>query len=88
MERTDLMSGEGAHRLRAGRFSRHRPDGECRRVPIDRMLWNGIALMRFAHFPTIKSVHSHAPELRLQSRHVFGVHMEKRTTMSGRDGAS
>jgi hypothetical protein len=72
MERTDLMAGEGANRLRAGRLSRHRPEGECWRVPDYRMLWKGNALIRFAHFTTINSVLSNAAELRLQSRHVVG----------------
>jgi hypothetical protein len=53
LERTELMVGEGANRIRAGHFSRHRPDCERRRVPDDRMLWKGTTLMRFAHFPTI-----------------------------------
>jgi hypothetical protein len=29
MERTDLMAGEGANRIRSGRLSLHRADGEC-----------------------------------------------------------
>jgi hypothetical protein len=60
MERTDLMVGECANRLRVGRLSCHRPDGETRRVLADRMLWKGTALMRFAPFPTINSVSSNA----------------------------
>jgi hypothetical protein len=82
------MAGEGANRLRAGRLSRHRPDGESRRVPDDRMLWKGTALKRFTHFPTINSVLSNAAELRLQSHHVVGVPMENRHPMTRRDGAS
>jgi hypothetical protein len=66
MEKTDLNVMEGANRLSAGRFSRHRPDGECRRVPDYRMLWKGNTLMLFAYFPTINSVLSNAAELRLQ----------------------
>jgi hypothetical protein len=54
MERTELMVGEGVNRIRAGRISRHRPVGECRRVPDFRMLWKGFTLISFAHFPTIK----------------------------------
>jgi hypothetical protein len=50
------MVGEGANRIGAGRFSRHRPDGESRRVPYDPMLWKGTILMRFATFPNINSV--------------------------------
>jgi hypothetical protein len=50
------MTEGGANRLRAGRLSRHRPDGESRRDPDDRMLWKGTTLKRFAHFPTINSV--------------------------------
>jgi hypothetical protein len=88
MERSDLMVGEGSKRLRAGRLSRHRPDGESRRVPDDRMLWKWTTLLRFAHFPTINSVLSIAPELRLQSRHVVGLPMENRPTMTRRVGAS
>jgi hypothetical protein len=57
---------EGTNRLRAGRLSRHRPDGESRRVPNDRMLWKWTALMLFATFPTIKSIQSNAGELRRQ----------------------
>jgi hypothetical protein len=86
MERTELMVGEGANRLRAGRLSRHRPDGESRRVPDDRSLWKGTALMRFAPFPTINSVLSNAAELRRQSRHVVGVRVENRPPMTRRDG--
>jgi hypothetical protein len=55
MERTELMVGEGANRIRAGSLSRHRPVGESRRVPGDRMLWKWTALMLFAPFPTINS---------------------------------
>jgi hypothetical protein len=58
MERTKLMVGEGSNRLRAGRLSRHRPDGESRRVPDNRILWKGTDLMRFATLPTINSVSS------------------------------
>jgi hypothetical protein len=72
----------------AGRLSRHRPDGECRRVPDYRMLLKGTALMRYAQFPTINSVLSNAPELRLQSRHVVGVPMENRPTMTRLDRAT
>jgi hypothetical protein len=60
------MVVEGANLLMAGRLSRHWPDGESRRVPEDRMLWNGTALLRFAAFPTTNSVVSNAAELRLQ----------------------
>jgi hypothetical protein len=52
------------------------------------MLWKGTVLIRFAHFPTINTFLSNAAELRRQSRHVFGVPMEKRTTMTRRDVAS
>jgi hypothetical protein len=55
IERTELMEGEGAIRIRAERLSRHLPDGESRRVPDDRMLWKGNTLMRFAQFPIINS---------------------------------
>jgi hypothetical protein len=72
----------------AGRLSRHRQHGECRRLPDDRMLWKGTSLMRFAPFPTINSVLSNAGELRLQSRHVVGFSMENLPTMTWRDGAS
>jgi hypothetical protein len=88
MEQTELMLGEGVNRLRSGRLSRHRPDGEKRRMPEDRMLWKGNVLNRFATFRTINSVHSNAAELRLQSRHVFGVHIENRPSMTRRDGPS
>jgi hypothetical protein len=57
-------------------------------VPDRRMLWNGTAVMRFADFPTIYSALSNAAEHRRQSRHVFGVPMETRTSMTRRDGAS
>jgi hypothetical protein len=88
MERTALMLGKGANRDRAGRLSRHRQVGESRREPDDRMLWKGNALMRFVHFPTINSIISNSVELRLQSRHVVGVPMEKRYTMTERDVVS
>jgi hypothetical protein len=55
MERSVLMEGEGANRLRAGRLLRHRSDGESRRMPDDWMLWKGTALLRFAPFTTINS---------------------------------
>jgi hypothetical protein len=60
MERTELMLGEGANRLRVGRNSRHRPDGESRRGNNERMLWKGNTLMLYAHFPTINSILSNA----------------------------
>jgi hypothetical protein len=56
MERNDLMVWEKANRFRVGRLSRHRPEGESRRVPDDRMLWKCTALVQFALFPTINSV--------------------------------
>jgi hypothetical protein len=65
MERTELLLGEGANGLRAGRPSRHRPVGESRRVTDDRMLWKWNTHMRFAHFPTINSVISNVAALRL-----------------------
>jgi hypothetical protein len=88
MERTDLMVGERAKRLRAGRLSRQRPDGESRRVLDDRMLWKRTALMRFAHFPTINSVSSNAAELTRWPRNVVGVPMGNRPPMTGRDVSS
>jgi hypothetical protein len=88
MERTDLMAGEGANRLRTGRLSGNPPEGELRREPNDRMLWKGTALMRFVHFPSINSVLSNADELRLQSNNVVANPMENGPKMMGRDGAS
>jgi hypothetical protein len=88
MERTELMAGEGVNRLRAGRISPHRPDGENRRGIDDRMLGKRNALMRFAPFPTINSVLSNAAELRLQSHQVVGVPKENRPLLTKRDGAS
>jgi hypothetical protein len=92
MDRTELMVGEEANRIRAGlravRVSRNCPNGESLRVPDDRMLWKGKALMRFAPFPTINSVLTNAAEVRLQSCHVFGVQMEKRSPMTERDVSS
>jgi hypothetical protein len=82
------MVGEGANRLRAGRLSPHRPDGESRRVPDDRLLWKWTALMRFAHFPNINSILTNAAELSRYSRNVVGVPMENRSTMTRRDVAS
>jgi hypothetical protein len=52
------------------------------------MLWKGIALLRFAHLPTINYALSNAAEPRRHSRHVFGVPMENRTSMTARDVAS
>jgi hypothetical protein len=63
MERTELMVGEGANRLRARRLSSHRPNGESWLVTDDRILWKWNTLMRFAHFSTIHSVLSNAAEL-------------------------
>jgi hypothetical protein len=88
MERPELMVGEGANRISSGRISRHRPDGERRRMHEPRMLWKGNALKRYAHFPTMNSVNSNAAELRLYSRHGVGVPMEIRPTMTRRDEAS
>jgi hypothetical protein len=88
MEKTELILGEGFNRLRSGRLSSHRPDGERRRMPEERMLWKRNALNRFAHFPNINSFHSNAAELRLQSRHVVGVRIDNRLSMSRRDVAS
>jgi hypothetical protein len=82
------MVGEGVNRLREGRLSPHRPDGESRRMPDDRIFCKGTALMRFALFPTIYSVLCNAGELRLQSHHVVGFPMENRPPMKRRDGAS
>jgi hypothetical protein len=87
MERTDLIVWEAAKRLRAGRRSRHMPEGEIRRLPDDGMLCNWTALMRFEIFATIISIHSNAAELRMQSRHVAGVPMENGSTMTSREGA-
>jgi hypothetical protein len=36
----------------AGSLSRHLPNGESRRLPDDRMLRTGTALMLFADFPS------------------------------------
>jgi hypothetical protein len=88
MELTELMLREGTNRLRAGRFSRHRPEGEIRRVPDDRMLWKWTAMLRFAPFPTNNSVLSNVGELRRQSRHVVMFSVKKRPPMTRRDGAS
>jgi hypothetical protein len=87
MERTELMAGEGLNRLRAGRLSRHRPDGKCRRVPDDRMLRKWTALMLFAPFPT-NSVLSNAGEFRPQYRHIVGFSMQNRAPMTRLNGAS
>jgi hypothetical protein len=65
VKRSELMVWEGVNRLMAGRLSPHRPDGESRRVPDDRMFWKGTALLRFVHFPTFNSVLSNVAELRL-----------------------
>jgi hypothetical protein len=53
MEQTELSVVAGVNRFRVGRLSRHRPEGESRRVPDDRMLWMGYTVMRFNPFPTI-----------------------------------
>jgi hypothetical protein len=47
------MVGEGVNRLRAGRLSPLRRDGESRRVTDERMLRKGTALMRVEPFPTM-----------------------------------
>jgi UDP:flavonoid glycosyltransferase YjiC (YdhE family) len=86
MERTELMAGERANRLRAVRVSRHGLNGEIRRVHDDRMLWKGTALMRLAPIPIINSILSNAAELRLQSLQVVGVRMENRPPMKGVTG--
>jgi hypothetical protein len=53
----------------------------------DGRLWKCNALMRLAPIPTINSVLSNAAVLRLQSCHVVGVPMEKRSPMTERDVA-
>jgi hypothetical protein len=58
------MVVEGANRIREGRLSRHRSEGEIRQLTDDRMLWKGTTLMRFAPFPTINSVFSNVADLR------------------------
>jgi hypothetical protein len=78
MERTDLMAREGANRLRVFRLSRHRPNGESRRVPDNRMLWNWTALMRFAPLTNINSVLSNAGDHRRPFIRVVAVQMEIR----------
>jgi hypothetical protein len=88
MERTELMVGQGANCIRAGRISRHQQEGKSRSVIDERMLWSRNAVMRFAPIPTINSVLSKAAEPRLQSCHVVGVPMEKRSPMTERDVAS
>jgi hypothetical protein len=88
MERTELLVWEGANRLMAGSHSRHRPDGESRRVPDDRKLWKEKTVMSFAHFPTINSVFSNVAELRRQSMKVVDVPMENRPRMTRRDVVS
>jgi hypothetical protein len=88
MELPELMVLEGVFRLRAGRLSRQRPEGESRRLPNDRMLWKRTTLIRFAPFPTINSVFCNAAELRQESRNVVGVPEENRPTMTRRDVAS
>jgi hypothetical protein len=57
-------------------------------MPDGMMLWKWTALMRFASFPTIYSFLSNAGEVRQKSRHVVGVPMDIRTTMTGRDRVS
>jgi hypothetical protein len=57
-------------------------------MPDDRMFWKGNTLMRLANFPSINSVLSNAPELRLQSRHVVGGPMDIQPPMTRRDGVS
>jgi hypothetical protein len=76
IERIDLLVGQGANCIRAGRLSRHQQDGKSRRMPGDQMLWKGTALMRFAPFSTINSLLSNAAELRLPSCNVVEVPME------------
>jgi hypothetical protein len=88
MERTELMVGERVNRLREGRLSPHRRDGESRRVTDHRTLWKWNALMRFAPFPNINSVLSNPGELRRKPRHVVGFSMENRPPMTRHDGAS
>jgi hypothetical protein len=51
-------------------------------MPHDRMLCKGKALKRSAQFPTMKSVHSNAADLRQLSRHLVGVPMENGTPMT------
>jgi hypothetical protein len=85
-ERTELILGEGAKRLRAVRVSRHGPKSENRQLPDNRMLWKWNALMPIAPYPIKNSVLSNAGDLRRQSRNVVGFSMENRTTMTWRDG--
>jgi hypothetical protein len=79
------MVGEGSNRIISGIISRYRLDGGSRRLPDFRILWKGIALIRFAHFPTINSFVSNAAEQILQSRHVVGFPQENRPPLMSRD---
>jgi hypothetical protein len=81
-------SNEGAINLRVVHLARQRPEGVRRRLPDDRMLKKGPALMRFTSFPTINTLLSISGEFRRHSRHVVGVPLQYRPTMTGRDGAS
>jgi hypothetical protein len=82
------MVWEVVNRLVAVRHCCHRPDGESRYMPDDRMLWNWTALKRFANFPTINSFLSNAAEIRRLSRHVVGFPMEIRPSMTRREVVS
>jgi hypothetical protein len=78
LERTELMVGKGAIRIRVVLFHSIQLSGTRRLSPFGRWRERRLALSRFAPSPTINSVRLIAGELRRPSCRVFEVHLEIR----------
>jgi hypothetical protein len=78
LERTKLMVGKGAYRLRAVPSHSIRSSGSRRFFPSCWLRERRPALMQFAQSSTMNSVRSIAGELRRPSCHVFSVQLEIR----------
>jgi hypothetical protein len=78
LERSELMVGKGANRIRALRFHSILLLGNRKRSPCGRWPERRPALIQLAHSPIINYVRSIADELTRPSRLVVGVQLEIR----------
>jgi hypothetical protein len=78
LDRTELMVGNGANRIRAVHFHSIRSSGTRRLSPSGRCHERRPGLSQFVPSPAINSVLSFACELRRPSRRVVGVQLEFR----------
>jgi hypothetical protein len=78
LERSELIVGNCANRVRALPFHRIRSSVTRTHLPSGRWRERRHALIQFAHSPNIRSVLSIACELRRPSRRVVGVQLEIR----------